>query len=60
MQGIARGAIPARGLHLDELVIVQRARGLAHHRLGEAGIAQADDRLQGVGESAQVAASGAR
>ena len=51
---LAGGAVPAGGLHLDEFVIVQRARRLAHDRLGEAGIAHADDRLQGVGESAQV------
>ena len=51
---LAGDAVPAGGLHLDEFVIVQRARRLAHDRLGEAGISHADDRLQGVGESAQV------
>ena len=53
-QCIARGAVPAGGLHLDELVIVERARRFAHDRLGETGIAQAHDRVQGVGEPAQV------
>ena len=54
--GIARGAVPARGLHLDELVVVQGAGGLGGDRIGEPGLAHQDHRLQGVGEAAQVPA----
>lgn len=53
---IARVAVAAGRLHLDELMVGERAGGLAGHRFREARGTQPHDRLQGVRESAQVPA----
>ena len=52
---IARLAIAARRLDLDELVIVECSMRLFGDGVGKSGAAQTDDRLQDVGKAAQVA-----
>jgi hypothetical protein len=54
-----RGALAA-DLHLDQLVVEQRARHLPHHRLGDALLADLHDGAQRVRQSAQAAAQLAR
>ena len=48
--------VPTWNLHLDELVILERARSLSKHRRRESRIAETDYRLQRVGEPAEVLA----
>lgn len=53
---IALGALTDAGAHLDELVIIERAIELGHHAVGEPRIAHDHERVQRMGESAQVLA----
>jgi hypothetical protein len=56
-EGVAGFAIAATGgFHLDQLVIVQGPGGFCCDRVGEAGVTEADDRLELVGKATQVAA----
>ena len=55
-QRVTGRAVPAWNLHLDELVILERARGLSKHRGRESRIAETNYRLQRVGEPAKVLA----
>jgi len=53
---IPRCAVTAGSLHLDELVVVRGALGLACDRRRESGAAKTDHGLQGVRQSAQMSA----
>lgn len=48
--------VPARAFDFDELMIVERPDGLLGDRVGEAGIAEPDHGLEGMGQAAQMAA----
>jgi 23S rRNA (uridine2552-2'-O)-methyltransferase len=56
--GIARRAVVGEGLHLDQLVRLQRALDLREHLLGEAVVADQDHGLQLVRLAAQFTAAG--
>jgi len=45
---VARFAVERRGPHLDELVVRQRTADFGDHRVGQALLAQLQDRVQGV------------
>ena len=49
-------AVRAADLHLDQLVGGQRAIDLRHHRIGQAGVSQLNDRFKGVGTGLQLGA----
>ena len=53
---VALSARQAGQADLDELVVVQRALGFSDHPRTDAGIADQDHGLQGMGQAAQVAA----
>src|SRR6185437_2888136 len=55
-KGIARLAASARRLDLDELMVMERPRGLLGDGVRQTRASEADDRLQSVSEAAQVAA----
>jgi hypothetical protein len=46
---LARVAVERRRAHLDQLVVRERAVDLGDDRVGEALLAQLQDRMQGVG-----------
>ncbi len=54
--GIPGFPVAPWALHLDELVIVKRPGCFGGDRLSEAGVTQADQGLQVVGQATQVAA----
>jgi hypothetical protein len=55
-QGVSSRTVAARRFDLDELMVLERPGRLLQHRFGEAGIAEPDHGLEGMGDSAQVAA----
>jgi hypothetical protein len=57
---VARLAVVGKGLHLDQLVRLQRAVDLREHLLGKAVVADHDHGLQLVGFTAQLAAARGR
>jgi hypothetical protein len=58
--GGARLPVVRGGLHLDELVRLERAVDFGDDGLGEALVADHDDGAQGMGFGAQFAAAGGR
>ncbi len=52
--GVARGSISAANANLDELVIGERAIELEQYALGQPRRPQHHDRMQRVGEPAQI------
>jgi hypothetical protein len=56
--GNARVAVAGRGLHLDELVRLERPVHLGEHRIGETLVADDDDGAEGMGLGTQFAAAG--
>src|SRR5689334_19567766 len=53
---VARLALQAGHAHLDQLVIVKRPRGLGDHGSARASLPDEDDGLEGVAETAKMAA----
>ena len=53
---LARVAVERRRAHLDQLVVRERAVDLGDDRVGEALLAQLQDRMQGVGAPAELLA----
>ena len=51
----ARIAIVAGELHLDQFVVIERDGEFGDQGVGDALVADHDDRFQGVGEAAQIA-----
>jgi hypothetical protein len=51
---LARGAVRAAHLHLDEFMIAERACGFAGHGVGETVLTEQYDRLERVRAAAQV------
>jgi hypothetical protein len=53
---LARVAVERRRAHLDQLVVRERAVDLGDDRVGEAFLAQLQDRMQGVGAPPELPA----
>ena len=53
-------AVERRRAHLDQLVVRERAVDLRDHRVGEAFLAQLQDRVQRVGAGSKCSAFGGR
>jgi hypothetical protein len=53
---LARVAVERRGAYLDQLVVRERAVDLGDDRIGEALLAELEDRMQGVGAPSEFLA----